>query len=137
MWPTVKYWWHQHSFHWKSANFAISRNINIDWILTHNFFLFFSLFFSIYFNRKFYWEKVATWVFLNLLVLLIKRNYLSLHLIASRESKVPKVGSRVSNTKLVVIYAATWATYKAKLKIIKKIRPKINFYISGNETFKP
>ena len=33
----LEFYWHQHFFHRKSANFAISRNTDIDWNLIHNF----------------------------------------------------------------------------------------------------
>ena len=31
--------WYQHFFHWKSANFAISRNADVDCILIQNFYV--------------------------------------------------------------------------------------------------
>ena len=34
-------------FHWKSANFVVSRNTDIDCILTHNFYFFFTFFESL------------------------------------------------------------------------------------------
>ena len=34
---TPDFCWHQHFFHWKSANFVISRKTDIDCILVHNF----------------------------------------------------------------------------------------------------
>ena len=36
----LEFCWHQHFFKRKSANFAISRNTDIDCILIHNFYLF-------------------------------------------------------------------------------------------------
>ena len=35
----------------------------------------------------------------------------------------------------VVYYGATWATFKPKLKKVKKSAPRKNSYISGNGTF--
>ena len=56
---SYEFCWHQPFFYWKLANFAISRNTDIDWIFIHNSN---SFDFSLVFNNCFLISKVTIWM---------------------------------------------------------------------------